>query len=192
MYYDLLMVKKVHCCFEAAGKKAQDCFACPVDGGLYQEKLFTCEIGQHEIYYTLLVGVFRRTPDSDADADKTPAAQLLYYGFHAAMPAGAAAFSYPYPSRRQVKVVLNHDDIFGKQLKPGRERGYGLPAVIHKRLRARQDNILAGHARAGYPGFALLLIQEYIVLFGETPEAQKAGVMAVAGVRKAGVAQPDN
>src|ERR1700679_3707019 len=107
----------------------------PRNGVVYQRLVFAACALQYIIRNLDRVFRMPRMTDTDAHAPEIVRAQARSNVLEAVMAGDTAAEFYFYRSRRQVELVVYHQDFFRPQFVEIRERAYSLAGTVHKGLR---------------------------------------------------------
>jgi hypothetical protein len=100
-----------------------------------------------------------------------------------------------HPPDRQVELVVHDDqplELVGRDAEPPHQRPHGQAGVVHVGLGEGERHPAAVDAHLGDEGALLPPLQPLTVTLGQELDDVGAGVVAGAGVLRAGVAEPDD
>ena len=147
------------------------------------------EVAQDEIGWIL-------APWRPADAETHPVeltgAQRLTQRPQPVVPVVAATLLQPERARRQVQLVMHHDDAVDRRLEEVAQRRSGATRVVHVRPRLGEHCPLAGEPGLDHFAASLVALELPTDPPGKDVEHHEADVVPVAGVLRAWVAQAEH
>ncbi len=129
-----------------------------------------------------------RPADAELHPDKLVGSQLSDHRINSFVSAGAAPLTDPQTSRRQVEIIVDHNNICGNDFVKLGGFAYGCSAEVHKGLRFDKQHRAAGPVltdfcfKTSLPGFAAPTPGQFI-------DDQKADIMSGILIPGAGIAQ---
>src|ERR1035437_171203 len=144
---------------------------------------------EHVVHHAIALD---RSRDADAHAHEILGAQRIGDGEHALLSGRAAAAFEPQSAERQVDVIVDDDEILGRDAVLAQQVHRRAPREVHVRLRPRGDDVVGLDDPLANPGRALAALAPEAAARLQLVEAHPAEVVPGARVLTAGVAEADH